>query len=94
MHFQVTKRLFVLNPLKGPTLDLYVKGKITHKMKCIKLLNELPDVTWVKRLYFCTSADRFQRTVGPVTPGDLFNNLMTSFCVLRCLLHKNLVRGL
>ena len=26
-------------------LDLYVKDKTAHRMKCIKLLNELPDVT-------------------------------------------------
>ena len=39
------KAVLFSNPLKGPGLDLHVKYKVTHIMKCIKSLNELLDVT-------------------------------------------------
>ena len=39
------KSVVFFNPLKGYGLDLHVKDKVTHRMKCIKLLDEFPDVT-------------------------------------------------
>ena len=42
----ITKiKTVLLNPLKDPGLDLYVKDKVAHRIKCIKLLHELSDVT-------------------------------------------------
>ena len=43
-------------------------------------------------LYACWSLSAY--TIGQVTFGNSLNNLMTSFCVLLCVLHANLVRGL
>jgi len=41
----VRKKRLLLNPLKGPGLDLYVKDKVTHTMKYSKFFNELSHVT-------------------------------------------------